>query len=885
MEPLIFEDFDGPYVNRLSPDGEWRLAGPWTGTGGNWLDPNLTEVNGGELSLTVAANELRGSEIQTLDGYSYGYYETSMKVSDTPGVVNSFFIIAEGYDPGTIEVDVEILTNEGWVDSPDSGRVHFVLHPSNEQRIVDLPFNPTDDFHRYGFLWEPGKISYTVDGEIVAVNKDPASDIGNAKAYIMMNAWTGNPGWGGGPPSQDATSHYDFVKFYDGATEVITTVRGTGGNDTLAGGTNTDVFEASMGNDVFQNFTAGADYIDFSAFGSLSASDVSASLSNGNLRLSFEGSTITINGVSELAAGATSLGAAFDPGGAPEPDPQPTNTAPDARNDSGFSTAYGTPITIAASDLLKNDVDADGDSLTLTGVSAASGGSVSLNNAGDVVFTPSAEYSGTAQFAYAVSDGNGGTDSAKVFLSVGTAPTPDPDPAPVNTAPDARNDSGFSTAYDTPITIAASDLLKNDVDADGDSLTLTGVSAASGGSVSLNNAGDVVFTPSADHSGLAHFTYAISDGNGGSDSAGVSLSVGAAPTPDPQPPASGDGSGLWEDDVAPVALTDGDTSAVELGMKFRVNVDGAINAIQFYETAESDGAHPVSLWTADGQQLATQNYKGGSGAGWREVAFDQPVNVQAGETYVASYHAPQGRYAVTDDFFWQSVDGGEITAPDHAGVYNYGAAGSFPDHSYRASNYWVDVVFTDAEEGNVSSSEPATTLPAPTMEGTDANNRMRGTNGEDVILGGNGDDTIIGKGGDDMLRGQDGDDVLRGHYGSDILIGGAGDDAFVFRSIPESNWKSPDEIRAGDGAIAFEGAGVDGGDIIDIASLDADQTASGNQPFTFGSSERGGLWLTDVDGRTLVCGNTDGDGRAEFQLWIDDGAATASDYTASDFIL
>ena len=778
MEPLIFEDFDGPYVNRLSPDGEWRLAGPWTGTGGNWLDPNLTEVNGGELSLTVAANEPRGSEIQTLDGYSYGYYETSMKVSDTPGVVNSFFIIAEGYDPGTIEVDVEFLTNEDWINSPDSGRVHFVLHPSNEQRIVDLPFNPTDDFHRYGFLWEPGKISYTVDGEIVAVNEDPASDIGNAKAYIMMNAWTGNPGWGGGPPSQDATSHYDFVKFYDGATEVITTVRGTGGNDTLAGGTNTDVFEASMGNDVFQNFTAGADYIDFSAFGSLSASDVSASLSKGNLRLSFEGSTITINGVSELAAGATSLGAAFDPGGAPEPDPQPTNTAPDARNNSGFSTAYGTPITIAASDLLKNDVDADGDSLTLTGVSAASGGSVSLNNAGDVVFTPS-----------------------------------------------------------------------------------------------------------ADHSGSAQFTYAISDGNGGSDSAGVSLSVGAAPTPDPQPPVGGDGSGLWEDDVAPAALTDSDTSAVELGMKFRVNVDGEIAAIQFYETAESDGAHPVSLWTADGQQLATQNYDGGSGAGWREVAFDQPVNVHAGEIYIASYHAPQGRYAATDDFFWQSVDGGEVTALDHAGVYNYGAAGSFPDHSYRASNYWVDVVFTQAEEENVSSSEPATTLPVPTMEGTDADDRMRGTNGEDVILGGNGDDTIIGKGGDDMLRGQGGDDVLRGNYGSDILIGGAGDDAFVFRSIPESNWKSPDEIRAGDGAIAFEGAGVDGGDIIDIASLDADHTASGNQAFTFGSNERGGLWLTDVDGRTLVCGNTDGDDRAEFQLWIDDGAVTASDYAASDFIL
>ncbi len=719
----------------------------------------------------------------------------------------------------------------------------------------------------------------------MAVNEDPASDVGDAKAYIMMNAWTGNPSWGGGPPSQDATSHYDFVKFYDGANDVITTVRGTGGNDALAGGTNIDVFEASTGNDIFRNFTAGVDYIDFSAFGSLRASDVSASLFNGNLRLSFDGNTITINGVNELAAGTTSLGAAFDPGGAPEPDPQPANTAPDARNDSGLTTSYGTPITIAAADLLKNDVDADGDSLKLTGVSAASGGTVSLNNEGNVVFTPSAEFSGTAQFTYAISDGNGGTDTARVSLSVGTAPTPDPDPAPTNTAPDARNNSGFTTAYEAPITIAAGDLLKNDVDADGDSPTLTGVSAASGGNVSLNNAGNVVFTPSAEFSGTAQFTYAISDGNGGSNSARVSLSVGAAPTPDPQPPMSGDGSGLWEDDLGPAARTDSDTSAVELGMKFRVNVDGEIAAIQFYETAESDGAHPVSLWTADGQLLATENFSGGSGAGWREVAFDEPVAVQAGEVYLASYHSPQGRYAVTEDFFWQSVDGGDVTALKNAGVYNYGGAGSFPDHTYRASNYWVDVVFTDADEESVASTAAATTLPAPTMEGTDADNWMRGTTGEDVILGGKGDDTIIGKGGDDMLRGQDGNDLLRGQNGSDILIGGVGDDDFVFRAIPESNWRSPDEIRAGDGAIAFEGAGVNGGDIIDIARLDADHTMGGNQAFTFGSSDKGGLWLIDVDGRTLVCGNTDDDALAEFQVWIDDGAVTASDYAASDFIL
>ncbi len=216
--PLVYQEFL-PWQGNVSPDHIWRIAGVWKGTGNNVLDPALAALlpayegqPGGFLSLSVKANELRGSEIQTLPSYGYGYYETRMKVTTVPGVCASFFWI-EAPKYGPHEWDVEFLTNEPWISSPNSGKVHLFIHPANIQYIVDLPFNPSLDFHRYGFLWTAQSISFTVDGQIVHTFSDPSLGT-DAKGFIMMNTWTGNRNWGGGPPETDATTYYDWVKFW-----------------------------------------------------------------------------------------------------------------------------------------------------------------------------------------------------------------------------------------------------------------------------------------------------------------------------------------------------------------------------------------------------------------------------------------------------------------------------------------------------------------------------------------------------------------------------------------------------------------------------------------------------------------------------------------------
>ena len=82
------------------------------------------------------------------------------------------------------------------------------------------------------------------------------------------------------------------------------------------------------------------------------------------------------------------------------------------------------------------------------------GGVVTLNASGNLVFTPNANYNGSTSFTYTVADPSGLTSTATVTGTI----------TPVNDAPVAVNDS-FTTAEDTVATI---NVRANDSDVDGD---------------------------------------------------------------------------------------------------------------------------------------------------------------------------------------------------------------------------------------------------------------------------------------------------------------------------------------------------------------------------------------------------------------------------------
>ncbi len=136
-----------------------------------------------------------------------------------------------------------------------------------------------------------------------------------------------------------------------------------------------------------------------------------------------------------------------------------------------------------------------------------------------------------------------------------------------------------------------------------------------------------------------------------------------------------------------------------MGVKVRSDVAGYVTGVRFYKTSGNTGTHTGSLWSKSGQLLAKATFTNETASGWQQVTFSKPVLITANTTYVASYHTNTGHYAYTHSFFAKSgvsngplhllqngVDGGN-------GVYVYGSGG-FPNQTYLATNYWVDVVFS-----------------------------------------------------------------------------------------------------------------------------------------------------------------------------------------------
>jgi hypothetical protein len=152
----------------------------------------------------------------------------------------------------------------------------------------------------------------------------------------------------------------------------------------------------------------------------------------------------------------------------------------------------------------------------------------------------------------------------------------------------------------------------------------------------------------------------------------------------------------------PAVLTDPDSRPVELGVKFQVAQAGSVSAIRFYKGPKNTGSHTGTLWDPRGLKVSQVAFSAETASGWQQANLPSPVSVSAGITYTASYHAPKGHYSVSENAFINSRTNGYLTVPASAGsqgaggngVYAYSPWVVYPTQSYRASNYWVDVVFT-----------------------------------------------------------------------------------------------------------------------------------------------------------------------------------------------
>ena len=211
------------------------------------------------------------------------------------------------------------------------------------------------------------------------------------------------------------------------------------------------------------------------------------------------------------------------------------NDAPVAIDDAG-TVVEDDPAGVTV-DVLVNDSDIEGDALAVSGFddSALTLGSVADNGDGTFTYIPDPNVNGTDAFTYDVADGNGGSDTATVTITV-TA---------VNDAPVASDDVG-AVVEDDPAGVTV-DVLVNDSDVDGDALTVAGYddSGLTLGSVADNGDGTFTYIPDPNANGTDVFTYDVTDGNGGSDTATVVIAV----TPMPDAPVANDNAYLTPDDT------------------------------------------------------------------------------------------------------------------------------------------------------------------------------------------------------------------------------------------------------------------------------------------------------------------------------------------------
>ncbi|MBC8001718.1 MAG: tandem-95 repeat protein [Opitutaceae bacterium] len=171
-----------------------------------------------------------------------------------------------------------------------------------------------------------------------------------------------------------------------------------------------------------------------------------------------------------------------------------------------------------------NDFDPDGDPITVESVSIdAPGfgfgppiGTASLLPNQSVRFVPAKDLNrvtlpGPVKLAYVINDGRGLKANGAIAIQV----------SPVNDPPKAAPDLA-TTRFGVPVTTK---VLTNDRDPDGDPLTVSGTTPAFNGTVAINGGKTITYTPSLGYSGTDFFTYNISDGAGGFDTAGVTVFV------------------------------------------------------------------------------------------------------------------------------------------------------------------------------------------------------------------------------------------------------------------------------------------------------------------------------------------------------------------------
>ncbi len=499
------------------------------------------------------------------------------------------------------------------------------------------------------------------------------------------------------------------------------------------------------------------------------------------------------------------------------------NDAPTTAGD----TATGSEDSPITGQLAATDIDGDALTFGLAQNGGPAHGTVTVNPDGSYSYTPAANYNGTDSFTYTVSDGQGGTTTGTVTLNV----------TPVNDAPTT---SGGATAGTEDQSVAGQ-LAATDVDGDTLTFGLAPNGAPAHGTVTVNPDGSYSYTPAANFNGTDSFTYAVSDGNGGTTLGTISITVDPA---NDAPTTSGATVAGQEDGSIAGQVTghDIDGDALSFGLApngapangtVTMNPDGSFS---YTPAANFNGTDSFTYTVSDGN--------GGTTTGTVSVNVaavnDAPVT-SGGEATIAEDGSVTGQLVASD------VDGDAITfGVAQNGAPSHGAVTVNPDGSYSYTPN-PNFVGTDSFTYQVSDGNGGTTLGTITVTVTNTNDAPT-TSGATVA--GQEDGTIAGQ-----VTGHDVDgDALS------FAVDGAPANGTVtmnpdgsFSYTPAANFNGTDSFTY---TVSDGNGGTTTGTVsVNVAAVnDAPTTSGGTADVAEDGSVTGQLAATDVDGDALTFG-------------------------------
>jgi Ca2+-binding RTX toxin-like protein len=509
-------------------------------------------------------------------------------------------------------------------------------------------------------------------------------------------------------------------------------------------------------------------------------------------------------------------------------------------------------------DVLANDIDLQGDSITVTSASALYG-TVEINGDGTLNYIPNPDSHGSDTVTYTITDSDGNTDSATFTVNV----------ISVNDKPVA-NDDQVSVTENSSVII---DVTDNDYDVDGDTLTIVNDSSlcAHNGTVTVNALGELVYTPNKDFTGTDTITYKISDGNGGFDTATVDVTV--------EPVIAGLQGEFYNYDQATGIYGNLDSIADALGVIANQDPNATFisTSVNYYRVTEgkttysnlggtkSDGsATHLDKWLGEDANSVTYNNKSTSG--------DAVVRLFGNVTLAAGIYSIQVK---ADDGYQVKIDGVVVTEVDK----NQSPATTTVDFAVDNSGYHsVEIIYWDqggdyvldiklssngtdyyqlgSDQYPLSHSFDVETVSLSSLalaineytggetvdddfNGLSQNNTLYVNAGNETLAGINddnenliGDDqdnSVYGDTGNDVLIGADGDDYLLGGEGDDWVLGGDGDDVLLSDSYDDSGSRygdaSADLLDGGAGNDYIEGLA---GDDILIGGSESDTLYGGD---------------------------------------------------------